>query len=121
MNGKNIISDLEYAIDMCKPVVLENFVIKLTKVRIATNVSIVDKLITSCLKTASNKFYIVRTIAHKEDAMALPIAATPVLKGKTAVRFLSKIEETAKITKKPVPTPRARMALDKILADAGIR
>jgi hypothetical protein len=53
--------------------------------------------------------------------MALPIAATPVLKGKEAVRFLSEIEEKAKVTKKPVPTPRARMALDKILADAGIR
>jgi hypothetical protein len=53
--------------------------------------------------------------------MALPIAATPVLKGKVAEIFLSKIEEKAKVTKKPVPTPRAKMALNKILVDAGIR
>ncbi len=53
--------------------------------------------------------------------MALPIAATPVLKGKEAVKFLSNVEAKAKVTKKPVPTPRAKMALNKILADAGIR
>lgn len=53
--------------------------------------------------------------------MALPIAATPVLKGKAAAKFLSKVEANEKVTKKPVPTPRAKMALNKILANAGIR
>ena len=53
--------------------------------------------------------------------MAKPIAATPVLRGKAAIKFLKKAEKCTEETKKAVPTPRVKDVVDKILADAGIR
>ncbi len=53
--------------------------------------------------------------------MAKPIAPTPVLRGKAAADFQSKINSKRKVVKKPLPTPRAKAVIDNILADAGIR
>lgn len=53
--------------------------------------------------------------------MAMPIKHTPVLHGKSAKEFLRKVEEKQNSISKPVPTPKAKEALRKILEDAGIR
>lgn len=53
--------------------------------------------------------------------MAMPIKATPVLHGKSAQEFLKKVEEKKEKKTGPVPTPKATVALARILEDAGIR
>ena len=42
--------------------------------------------------------------------MALPIGATPVLKGEEATRFIAMIHEDAKTLVKPTPTPKLKKA-----------
>jgi hypothetical protein len=54
--------------------------------------------------------------------MAKPISVTPVLCGKEAKNFLSKINSPASTVKqKSIPTPKANIVISRILADAGIR
>lgn len=53
--------------------------------------------------------------------MAMPIKPTPVLHGKSAQDFLKKVEEKQGKKTGPVPTPKAKEELKKILEDAGIR
>jgi hypothetical protein len=53
--------------------------------------------------------------------MALPIAATPVLKGKAAADFLRTIEDDLKTPAKMIPTPKLGQARELIKKYAASR